>query len=32
MLPFLAQHGMDLTGSIYQAIELECSDHRVMVV
>jgi bacillithiol biosynthesis cysteine-adding enzyme BshC len=32
MLPFLAQHGLDLTASIYEAIELECSDHRVMVV
>ena len=32
MLPFLAQHGLDLTSSIHQAIELECSDHRVMVV
>jgi bacillithiol biosynthesis cysteine-adding enzyme BshC len=32
MLPFLAQHGLDLTGSIYQAIELECSDHRLMVI
>ena len=32
MLPLLAQHGLDLTGSIYQAIELECSDHRVMVI
>jgi uncharacterized protein YllA (UPF0747 family) len=32
MLPFLAQHGLDLVGSIYEGIELECSDHRVMVV
>ena len=32
MLPFLAQHGLDLIGSIYEAIELECSDHRVMVI
>jgi uncharacterized protein YllA (UPF0747 family) len=32
MLPFLAQHGLDLTSSIYQAIELECSDHRLMVI
>jgi uncharacterized protein YllA (UPF0747 family) len=32
MLPFLAKHGLDLIGSIYQAIELECSDHRVMVI
>jgi bacillithiol biosynthesis cysteine-adding enzyme BshC len=32
ILPFLAQHGLNLTGSIYQAIELECSDHRVVVI
>ena len=32
MLPFLAQHGLDLPAAIYQAIELECSDHRVMAV
>src|ERR1017187_2787713 len=32
MLPFLAQHGLGLVGSIYEGIELECSDHRVMVV
>jgi bacillithiol biosynthesis cysteine-adding enzyme BshC len=32
MLPFLAQHGLDLIGAIYQAIELDCSDHRVMVL
>jgi bacillithiol biosynthesis cysteine-adding enzyme BshC len=32
MLPFLAQHGLDLTSSIYQAIEQECSDHRLMVI
>jgi uncharacterized protein YllA (UPF0747 family) len=32
MLPFLAKHGLDLIGAIYEAIELECSDHRVMVV
>ncbi len=32
MLPFLAQHGLDLTSTIYQAIELECSDHRLMVI
>jgi bacillithiol biosynthesis cysteine-adding enzyme BshC len=32
ILPFLAQHGLDLIGAIYQAIELDCSDHRVMVL
>ena len=32
ILPFLAKHGMDLIGHIYGAIELECSDHRLMVI
>jgi bacillithiol synthase len=32
MLPFLATHGLDLIGQIYDAIELDCPDHRLMVV
>jgi uncharacterized alpha-E superfamily protein len=32
ILPFLAKHGLELTDSIYQSIELECSDHRLMVI
>lgn len=32
ILPFLATHGLDLIGRIYEAIELGCPDHRVMVV
>src|ERR1017187_8972047 len=32
ILPFLAQHGLDLTNSIHQAIELEGSDHRLMAI
>ncbi|MBZ5618015.1 MAG: bacillithiol biosynthesis cysteine-adding enzyme BshC [Acidobacteriia bacterium] len=32
ILPFLAKHGLDLVDHIYQAIELDCTDHRVMVV
>jgi uncharacterized protein YllA (UPF0747 family) len=32
ILPFLAKHGLDLTGSVYETIQLECSDHRVMVI
>ncbi len=32
ILPFLARHGLDLTGSIYDAIQLDCPDHRLMVV
>lgn len=31
ILPFLARHGLDLPGQIYQAIELDCPDHRLMV-
>jgi bacillithiol biosynthesis cysteine-adding enzyme BshC len=29
-LPFLARHGMDLPARIYEAIELECPDHRIL--
>jgi bacillithiol biosynthesis cysteine-adding enzyme BshC len=32
IVPFLAKHGLDLIGSIYEGIELECSDHRLMVM
>jgi len=32
ILPFLAKHGLDLIGHLYGAIELECSDHRLMVI
>jgi uncharacterized protein YllA (UPF0747 family) len=31
-LPFLAKHGMDLTDRVYEAVELDCPDHRLMVV
>ena len=32
ILPFLAKHGLDLIDHVYGAIELECPDHRLMVV
>jgi len=32
ILPFLAKHGLDLIGHIYEAIQSDCPDHRVMVV
>ena len=32
ILPFVARHGLDLPGQIYDSIELECTDHRVMVI
>jgi uncharacterized protein YllA (UPF0747 family) len=31
-LPFLAKHGSDLTNQVYDAIQLDCPDHRLMVV
>jgi bacillithiol biosynthesis cysteine-adding enzyme BshC len=31
-LPIAARHGLDLVQTIYDAIELECPDHRLMVV
>ncbi len=30
ILPFLAKHGEELIGQIYEAIELSCPDHRVL--
>jgi bacillithiol biosynthesis cysteine-adding enzyme BshC len=32
ILPLLAQHGLELPDRIYEAIELDCPDHRLMVV
>ena len=32
ILPFLAKHGLDLIGQIYDSIQLDCVDHRLMVV
>jgi bacillithiol biosynthesis cysteine-adding enzyme BshC len=32
ILPFVATHGPDLIGHIYDAIQLDCPDHRLMVV
>ena len=30
-LPFLARHGFELLDQVYEAIELDCVDHRLMV-
>jgi bacillithiol biosynthesis cysteine-adding enzyme BshC len=30
ILPFVARHGMELIGHIYDHIELDCSDHQVL--
>ena len=32
ILPFLAKHGPDLTDHVYESIELDCPDHRLMIV
>ena len=32
ILPFLAKHGLDLVDHIYDAIQLDCVDHRLMVL
>jgi bacillithiol biosynthesis cysteine-adding enzyme BshC len=32
ILPFLARHGMGLLDQVYEAIQLDCPDHRMMVV
>jgi bacillithiol biosynthesis cysteine-adding enzyme BshC len=32
ILPLLAKHGVDLIEDLYRSIELDCADHRLMVV
>jgi bacillithiol biosynthesis cysteine-adding enzyme BshC len=32
ILPFLAKHGLDLPSQLHQAVELECPDHRLVVI
>jgi bacillithiol biosynthesis cysteine-adding enzyme BshC len=32
MLPFLAKHGLDLIDGIYESVQIDCPDHRLMVV
>jgi uncharacterized protein YllA (UPF0747 family) len=32
ILPFLAKHGFELIEHLYESIELDCADHRLMVV
>jgi uncharacterized protein YllA (UPF0747 family) len=31
ILPFLAKHGMDLLDTIYEHVNLECPDHKILV-
>jgi bacillithiol biosynthesis cysteine-adding enzyme BshC len=32
IIPLVAQHGLDLISRVHEAIELDCPDHRLMVV
>jgi uncharacterized protein YllA (UPF0747 family) len=32
ILPLLAKHGLELVGQLYASIELDCSDHRLLVL
>lgn len=32
ILPFLAKHGLDLVDRLYESIQLDCPDHRLLVV
>ena len=32
ILPFLARHGFDLIGTLYDNIRLDCPDHRLLVI
>jgi uncharacterized protein YllA (UPF0747 family) len=32
ILPFLAQHGLGLIDTLYEAMNLECPDHKILAV
>ena len=32
ILPFLAQHGLDLVDRLFEAVEMDCPDHRVVTI
>jgi hypothetical protein len=32
ILPFLAQHGLDLVDRLYEVVRLDCPDHRVVTL
>src|SRR5579883_244784 len=32
ILPFLAKHGLDLVPRLYEAVQLDCPDHRLVVL
>jgi len=32
ILPFLAQHGLDLVDRLYEVVQVDCPDHRVVTL
>jgi len=32
ILPFLAEHGMDVTDRLYEVVRMDCPDHRVVTI
>jgi bacillithiol biosynthesis cysteine-adding enzyme BshC len=32
ILPFLAMHGLDLVDQLYDAVQLDCPDHRLLII
>jgi uncharacterized protein YllA (UPF0747 family) len=32
ILPFLAQHGLDLVERLYEVVQVDCPDHRVVTL
>jgi len=32
ILPFLAEHGMDVTNRLYEVVRMDCPDHRVVTI
>jgi hypothetical protein len=32
ILPFVAEHGLDLIDRLYDAAQVECPDHRVLAI
>lgn len=32
ILPFLAKHGLDLASRLYETVQLDCPDHRIVVL
>ena len=32
ILPFLAEHGMDVANRLYEVVRMDCPDHRVVTI